>query len=364
MKKIVYLSFIALLLSCCTNKGDNIINASFPNAGENVISWLDMFPEMEMIRLTGEQLPMLNPWSYLIVREGMYYVIDQRHTQKVHRFNQNGIFQNSIGSHGRGPNEHLYLTDVMVDNDGNVLIYSMGSGSLLTYSPDGVFLERTELSYSPERFATLSGFNYHYMGSGSGMDYRLYVTDANGQAVGAFLPSPIAPPIPNNQTFSLFGSILNLCHSEGNNIYQLKDGKMEVKYSFNFGAYNIPEEFYQCNDYRELSDFFAKGLAIKNAFYENKHCAVLEVVVEMVKEYKVFYGVLNKQKNVWEWLNWRGEDDFVFLRYFDDEYAYFTAEPELMRQVPELTDRFPELKAVTDSEGVVILRAKTATAKL
>ena len=158
MKKPFYLSFLLLLFSCAGNKGDQIIHVSYPNEGEKAISWLDIFPDAEMIRLTGEQVPVLSPHNSLIVHNNMYYVIDPRHTYKIYRYNQNGRYMNSIGAKGRGSNEYIYLTDVMVDNYGNIAIHSMGESALLTYSPDGQFLERKEFPYSPERFFSLKGF--------------------------------------------------------------------------------------------------------------------------------------------------------------------------------------------------------------
>ena len=364
MKKFLFTIPAVLLLSCAANNGNNIINASLPNAGEDILSWLDIFPDTEMIRLTGEQLPILSPWSELIVSNNTYYVIDPRHTHQIHRFNQNGNYLNSIGSQGRGPNEYLHLTDVMVDDNGNITIHSVGESSLLTYSPEGLFLERKELSYSPERFASLNGFNYHYMGTaGAGMDYRLYVTDKSGETIGALLPSPTAPSTPSTRTFSQYGSTLNLCPSEGNDIYQLKDGKMEIKYSFNFGIYTIPDEYYKCSDYRELLDFFAKGMALKHAFYENGHCAILLIIIDTLKELRTIYGILDKKKNTWRWFN-GDEGDYISLPFLDDKYVYFPADPEQMKQVPGMSDRFPVLKTVTDTEGIVILKARTASIKL
>ena len=268
---------------------------------------------------------------------------------------------NSIGAKGRGPNEYIYLTDVMVDNHGNVTIHSMGEGALLIYSPDGVFLERKELPYSPERFFSLNGLTYHYMGmTGTGMDYRLYVTDNSGKTVGTLLPAPKSPAIPNAQTFSLYGSTLNLCPTEGNDIYQLKDGKMEVTYRFDFGVYNIPDEYYTCSDYRELSNFWDKGIAQKQMFYENRHCAILLIVIDAPTGFRLIYGVLNKQKNVWKWFN-GSETDFIFLQYFDEEYAYLTASPQEMKQIPGMTERFPLLNTLTDDDDMVVLKCKTAS---
>ena len=366
MKKFFYLSFIILLFSCSSNKGDNIITATFPAEGTDVISWLDLFPDMEMIRLTGEHMPMLSPWVGLIVRDNNIYVIDPFHTKKVHRFDRNGLYLNSIGSNGRGPNEYLYLTDMMVDNHGNISIYSgMGQGVLLTYSPNGELINRFEIPNAPQRVVSLNGFNYHYMGNGTGMDYQLYVTDKNWEIVGQYLPSFTVPTLQHSGTFSLYGESLNLCPPDDNNIYQLQNGKMEVKYRFNFGTYNLPDEHYRLNGFPELIDYLTSNTVVnKNAFYENKHCAILELNIMKGIEYSAALGLLNKQKNVWKWFNWTPDEDFIFFRHFDDEYAYFTADLVQMKQTPGLIGRFPDLNLVTDNEGMVILRSKTKNLNL
>ena len=372
MKKTLYLSLIILLSSCSPNKGENIIKVSFPAPGTDLVSWLDIFPDMELIPLTGEQLPMISCHALLIVHNNIYYVIDQYQTKKIYRFNQNGIYLNSIGTHGRGPKEYLYMTDVMIDNDGNISIFSSGGNILLTYSPDGTFLERRELSYTPHRFISHNGFNYHYYGNGSGnygddsgKDYQLYVTDESGKTVGEFLPSLPVYPLPNTHTFTLYGNTLNFCPTDDNNIYQLKDGKMEISYSFDFGAFNIPDEYYQSDLYAVAELFTKKEIAMKSGFFENRHSAILEVFIEkMMSGLRVIYGILNKRTNEWKWFNFKVEDDFFLFRYLDDEYAYFTAEPESLKQLPGMTDRFPVLKTITENDGLVILRGKTNSIKL
>lgn len=249
MKHLFYLSFVVLLFSCSAPKEENsLVHVSLPAEGTEFVAWFDMFPDMEMICLTGENKPMFPLFSNLIVCDDAYYVIDQAQSQQVFRFNKDGKYLNSIGAFGRGPNEYLDITDVIVGNKGNVSIYSKNLGIVFTYSPDGVLLEKKELPYATERFISHKGFNYHYVGTASYQyevtaanpgDYRLYVTDNNGQTVGKYLPSPIAPALPNMQTFSRNGDILYLCPAEGNDIYQLENGKIQTKYSFDFGEYNL-----------------------------------------------------------------------------------------------------------------------------
>ena len=69
MKKLFYIICMTLLFSCSTKQEDNsIINVSFPAEGVEFVSWFDTFPDVEVIYLTGEGMPVLPVYSNFIVR--------------------------------------------------------------------------------------------------------------------------------------------------------------------------------------------------------------------------------------------------------------------------------------------------------
>jgi len=373
MQKIFYFTFIALLFSCSTNKGEGVIDvkASFPEVGTNFVSWLDIFPDIEMIPLTGEQAPMLSPQACrLSIHNGDYYVADPSHTQKTHRFDQNGKYLNSIGVQGRGPEEYTSILDFMVDDQGNVVIHPYGEDVLVIYSQDGTFLERRELPLEPYTFFSFDGFDYNYVGV-VGDGSQLYVTDNSGQVVGEFLPQLTSVPywFSNIHMFSAYDNGVNFCPAEDNSVYRLKDGKMEVKYRFDFGDYAITDEYYK-KDMDALSGFLLSNtIAYKGGFLENGHCAVLYVAILGKVNPEPFWptfvmGVLDKKKDLWKWFGWDDYNSMQTPLYFDEEYTYILASAELMREMPGLTERFPLLNTVTESNDTVILKCKTKSIKL
>lgn len=70
-----------------------------------------------------------------------------------------------------------------------------------------------------------------------------------------------------------------------------------------------------------------------------------------------FCGILDKQTDTWKWFNFN--IDSFFFRYLDEQYAYFIADPEMIKQIPGLTDRFPRLNTLSISDGMVIFKART-----
>ena len=369
MKKILYLTIVALLFSCKTEDNEiKTVKVSFPEAGTNFISWLDIFPDAEMIPLTGELLPKFGNYCKFILDDSNYYVIDYGGEQQIHRFDKNGRYLNSIGTQGRGPEEYSSIQDVTLDDHRNVAVYPFGEGVLVSYSPDGIFLGRKELPYRA-RYFSHNGFNYHYVGLNTGQDYQLYVTDSNGQTIGEFLPQPpFAPfPFPSFITFSLYDNTVNFCPAEGNEIYRLKDGKMEVKYCFDFGSYAITDEYYKKTMDEFVASLSSNPVVYKYTFSESKYCALLETVIQGdIRQENggalMGYGVLDKKNDVWKWFNFK--DDSILPVYIDEEYAYLLASAELMREMPGLTERFPLLNTLSQENDIVILKCKTQSIKL
>jgi len=369
MKKILYLSFIALMFSCSTNKGEGVIEVkvSLPEIGTNFISWLDIFPDVEMIALSGEQAPAFGSYSSVFVHNNNYYIAELEATNKVYRFDQNGLYLNSIGSQGRGPEEYSSIYYLIVDDNGNVVVYPYGEGFLVTYSKDGTFMEKRELSYWFQRFFIHKEHNYYNVGVKTDQEYQLYVTNNNGEAVGEFLPQPPSAPLsfPNTQTFSLYDDVVYFCPSEDNGVYRLKNGEMEMRYHFDFGINNIPEEYYQRDDIRDV--LARNSIVLKDAFFESSHCAVLQVMIQGAVELEPTFavGVFDKKKNIWKWFNIGWENSYIYFpyMYFDEEYAYFLASAELMREDSGLKERFPLLNTITGND-TVILKCKTESIKL
>ena len=360
MKKTIFLISIALLLSCFPNS-ERFIHVSYPDTDGIDILSLELFSDIEIIRFTGENCPMLTSDVYLIVQDNIYYMADP-YTEKVYRFDQNGLYMNSIGSKGRGPNEYLSISSMTIDNQGNISIFSeMGEGVLVTYNQDGKFLERTTYPYSSSDFASLNGLNYHYFGDGSGMDYQLYVTNNKGETIEQFFPSSQVLPLSYfGSVFSQYNQTLNICPVYGNDIYQLNNGKWEVKYSFDFGAYRIPDEYFKFDNMGDAFDLLiTKTAAFKTRFLENKRCAFLQASIDQMDTgtSRILYGVLDKNNTTWKWLYIKEDDYCPTLKYLDESFAYFAVEPEEIKEAGMMA-RLPLLQHLTEDDGMVILKCR------
>jgi len=330
MKKITIILCL-FVLSCTKNKEVIVVQYNDSSGAELLSS--SIFETIEILTLHGEDAPHFGSWSKISVKNDIYYVEDVQ-LYKVHLFDATGKYLNSVGERGIEPGEYLYIDDMIIEENGDISVYSSPQGTLFTYSPEGRFLKSTKYAHNSMNFSRANGFNYHYYGPGSGLPYQLYITNSQNQPIDSSITSymvvntDLAP-------FSSYGNALNLCPYYGGEIYQLIDGKAQIAYTFDFGKYTIPDDYFHFGDMYEAFDFLMpKTFAAKNRFFENQKYAVIQAGVANMESLwaRYVYGLLEKATSTWSWF-YMDEDDFMndfCLKYMDDSYLYFAADPEMV----------------------------------
>ena len=352
MKKLSVI--LCLFLLSCANDKEVIVVQYTDSSGAELLS-SPMFETIEVLTLSGEDAPLFGSWSNVTIKNDIYYVEDSQ-SGMIHLFDAAGNYLNSVGQTGNGPEEYLYLSDVIIEENGNISIYD--SGVLFTYSPFGDFLGTTEYLYKSINYQRTDGFNYHYYGTGSGLPYQLYITDNQNQPIDSCITSFM---VVNNDfaPFSAFGDMLNLCPYYGGEIYRLADGKAQIAYTFDFGKYNIPDKYYHFGDMYQAFDFLMpKTFAAKNRFFENQKYAVLQAGVANMELLwaRYVYGLLDKASSTWSWF-YMSDDDFMndfCLKYMDESYLYFAADPEMVVDA-QITERFPALSALDVERDILVI---------
>jgi len=357
MKKIFFL-FCLYLISCSHEK--DIIKVQYtPSSGMELLS-STVFDEIELVVLSGEEAPVLGLISSLVVKNGTYYVVATG--DKIHRYDATGNYLNSVGEKGRGPGEYLDILNMIVEDNGDISVYSWGT--LYTYSPQGRFLRSTEYAHKSTQFGKANGFNYHFYGhrSGrSGKPYQLYITDNNNRPIDSCFKSTDVISMFLAPVFSAYKDDLYLCYTYGNEIYRLSSGKVHLLYTFDFGTYAFPADYFDKSYKESVSYIMNQSNILKSRFFENHKYAILQAIVNdsSLEQERTLYGIMKKATSVWRWY-YMNNTDFMnnySLRYMDDSYIYFIADPLLMKQAG-LADRFPVLNTLSEDEGMVILKCK------
>ena len=363
MSKIINIltPFFCLVLLSCSHSKDVIVVQYIDSSGADFLS-SPCFVDFEIIPLQGAESPLLGPIVNMIVKNNTYYISDPLRSGKVYLYHSNGNYLNSVGEMGRGPNEYLILSDLIVEEDGNITVYSSYQGMLFTYTPQGLFLESTEFDFKSANYNRIKGFNYHYLGEGSGMPYQLYIFDNQNNVIDSYLSSSDVPHFSTfSPVFTLFEDSFNFCPAYGNEVYRLMGSKLSVSYTFNFGEYTIPAEYFQKERNDTMAFIMSKTVATKELFFENQKYAILRADVCDFKEgfSRQIYGLLEKAKPTWKWY-YINSDDFMNnynLKYMDDSYIYFMVEPASIKETA-LIDIIPSLSNYAEEDGIVIMKCK------
>ena len=349
-----------LLLSCATGK-DVIVVQYNDSSGVNLLS-SPCLVDIEIIALQGEEAPVLGPFVNLVARNDTYYIADPIQSGKVYLFDSDGKYLHSVGEMGRGPKEYLNHTDMIIEDNGHISVYSSYQGTLFTYTMQGHFVESNEFGFKSANYGKAKDFNYHHFGEGSGMPWQLYVSDKQHHVIDSCFSSSDVPfMFKSSPVFTPFEDGLNLCPGYGNQVYWLRDGKVSLSYTFDFGEYTIPSEYFGKGRSDAYDFIMSRTVAIKELFLENQKYAVLQAVVINYEQglTRFVYGLCEKASASWQWYYMKDGDfmDNYNLKYMDDSYVYFIAEPALMKNTA-LVEKIPSLAGYTEEDGNVILKCR------
>jgi len=154
MKILIFSIFIvAMVFSKCGTspslKTDNLIDSLFIidleesiNDGEPTqLSCIGS--DLKYITLETKPACLLDGISKLTLTDSFIFVTDSR---KILKFDRDGMFQKQIGAFGRGPGEHLFISDFYLDEQSERL-FILTLRSVLIYDFDGLYQKSIKLDF-------------------------------------------------------------------------------------------------------------------------------------------------------------------------------------------------------------------------
>lgn len=174
--------------------------------------------------------------------------------QSIFLFNSDGSFIKKVGNRGRGAEEYLRTSNIMVDNTtGDIVVYS--SGRVLYYTCDGNFKKSVNLNRESEYPIRNIGmindghficYTYDYSDESAGVEGSgIWELDSEGNFIKSYgVQNPIYPVLMNltspyiatvgdkNERVYIRDAIFS-------NLYSIQDGKIDTitRYDFNDSEY-------------------------------------------------------------------------------------------------------------------------------
>jgi outer membrane protein assembly factor BamB len=325
MKKIIsvfiYVFYLLIIVGCKTgNKqannlfAENIIEINL-STNKNKVLYSELFDSLKYICLETTDDILIKEITRLKYVDEKIYILDKR-SQTVFCFDMGGKLCWKIHSLGQGPQEYTQLTDFDIDKENNKLYLFSFRDKILVYDLSGNFIKEYNTELGGKSFAYNKGQIYIYADTffneadKSGENNYLFLFNENKDTLEGKFPFNIDKRYGSTITYNSSNAF---CHYEGevrffipfsNNVYSIKGDSIYIKYHFDFGEYNLPDNYfdnYTTNDIRESK--YAYGL---NSFWENDKYYSFNIYVN-----QEFYQVLYSKK-----------EDKVYIGTLYDDMSY------------------------------------------
>lgn len=169
------------------------------------------------------------------------YIKDEQNKAGIFKFDNKGKFISIIGKQGKGPGEHIELTDFSLNKSTNSLyIFDNAQKKIIEYSLDNKFIKDIPVGFGSLNFIYKENLFYYYeMSRSLDENYDLIIKDMKGKTVSSYFKS-----FPGNICIgqNVFldqpdGLLATFAHND--TIYTLKKNKLEYAYYIDYGKHKV-----------------------------------------------------------------------------------------------------------------------------
>ncbi len=280
MKKIFYIITIVVLASCAnsrTDKEDGTADTpkllTITQEKTRMLYDTLLFKSTILIKPETTDESLISHIDRVAMDDGMIFIFDQPQN-RISVFGEDGTFRYNIHKIGQGPEEYIQATDFCLDPvNKKILLLCDRPYKVMYFSYDGKFERETATSQLNFQIATDGEWIYTETTTNKEGDKRLtfYNKELNVVDNGIEYMKTMQDGVlfSRGKTLSQNSGIY-YAYQFDNNIYELKDGKLNKKYTFDFGMNTLP-----------LS-LLSKEMAYQDfskECYENKYiCCITDVI--------------------------------------------------------------------------------------
>ena len=304
---------LVFLISCNyqndlkTNKKFNNINIIDVNPSEiTTVKFSDIFKNFSIIPLqTSESCYLPEIEEILICKEN--FII--KTTKSIFIFKLTGEYITKIDQIGKGPSEHEYISDILIDEKNeHIEFIDFYNWKLLQYDLTGNFIKAKKLPFFVDAFIKIDNNHYFLYTTDPNniTDCKLNIYNFNKENV-EFKSFPINTNhneylnFWKNTVFYNFDDRISFIINPFDTIYEINND-IKYRYLINFGNNKIPASFYN-KKYSDILDFSQKSSARNYAynidrFYETDNFLFFQFKHKSKYKRAIYFKEFNKVKVV------------------------------------------------------------------
>ena len=236
---------ITAVLSCKSSTSgqaaQNIIH--MPLKFDALEAWVK---SIEIVPLDGDDTHLLGS-RVEIDTDGKDWFIADKENGKLFRYSGEGRFLNEIGRRGNGPGEFLKLQDYQFSGD-TVVVFSFPD-RMYSYSKDGQYYNLTSVPGLGDNSILLGNGILTYRGYRPDNKYRLsYIGESRTEHYLGY-GHRVMNMSTGDPVFAAKNERVFVVDSYNSTVYVFSEEEGFLPYvTFDFGKYNIPEDFYRYSD--------------------------------------------------------------------------------------------------------------------
>ena len=239
-----FLFALLFFINCSSGESDGNEDVGHEIVIENAVK-----ADVEFVKSSKRVIPLettsdclLGSIDNIVANDEYIFIVSER---SVYQFNMNGDFIRVVCKKGRGPNESVDISGIVLKN--NILYLQDFGGKILMYGMDGKYLKTVTLTkgdfigFYPN---TEDSFWIHYYIYSNGTSpYYLSLVDSSMQPQSSWQPKDemgMHICMPERYFVENSNNELFYYHHTTNMVYKLSEGSARAEFLFNLGD-NAPD---------------------------------------------------------------------------------------------------------------------------
>jgi hypothetical protein len=289
-------------------------------------------------------------------RDDTIYIFD-KNTQTIFSFTKEGKLIWKIQNRGYGPGEYTQLTDFDIDKKANKLYLLCFREKIQEYDLSGNFVKEynvrlggISLSVDGDYMYIYAGNNPNAVNNTTNGNYHLIIYNKNEDTLQGIMAyeynSGSTKTYNSSNAFYYFDNETRFFMPYSYAIYSIKGDSMKIAYSFDFGKYNLPDNYLKNNLITDNTTY-AYGL---NSFWENKKYVYLNLFSANQTFQDILYDKKKEKIRCGYWYDDIGYCSPVIAHAGDDFVVGYHLCEDLftISHFPENQNKNTILKKITD----------------
>ena len=271
--------------------------------GDNFIE-SELIENVSIIPLQVERFGMIEPDMEMKVDGNDFFILDNKKTQCVYHFNNQGELLNTICKKKNSveANNNLPVLNNPVKFSLNpylqkIDIYNFENSIINQFNYDGSEAGNIELSISPSDFVSDIRENYWiYTGwNRKETQYRLLRTDKNGNILERRMR--LVTKCTPTEGYTFYISEGGICFWEllGDKTYIIENKQIKLTYQFDFGAHNLPANYHSDKADESFTMINQTGYYTVKKYIENKNFVYFFLNYNTIDELEMFHVIHDKK---------------------------------------------------------------------